>query len=103
MEVSVVFLNILKYQDKETKKDKYRFCYVLNDDKAKLENDKFKGLADNSFYFDNSKLFDILTKEDSLTSMKLVVENRPSKRNPLKSVMEVTKVITKNHGSIDLL
>ncbi len=102
MTLDVIFLGILKYKDKQTGEYKYRVSYLLNNDNAKQDTDTYKGLNECSFYTSNSTLFDKLNGKDALTSMKFVVESRPSYNNPLKQVSEVTKVITKN-DTIDLI
>lgn len=101
-EINILFLNVLKYKDKETGEYKTRFAYLLNDDKAKQNTDNLKGVSEYSYYCDGTQLFDKLNGSDALTSMKLVVEQRPSMRNPLKTVTIIKTVITK-HATIELL
>ncbi len=102
MELNVFFLNVLKYQDKETKEYKYRFSYLLNDTNAMQNTEKFKGLNELCFYTDNSLVFDKMKGEDTLKPMILVVEQRSSYNNPLKQISQVTSIKTKNE-TISLL
>lgn len=96
MEIDVLFLGVLKYKDKNTQEDKYRVSYIHNTDKAKVNNKNFKGINECSFYTDDPIVFEKLTKDDALTSMKFVIENRPSLTNPLKTISDVTVIKTKN-------
>lgn len=102
MELKVIFLGVLKYQDKETKEDKFRISYVLNDKNAILNTANFKGLQDNAYYTDKSIVWDKLKSTDALTQMTFKVESRPSLRNPLKNVTEITSIVTENE-TIELL
>lgn len=102
MEVNIIFLNVLKYKDKETGVYKCRFSYLLNESVAKLETPYLKGLSEFSFYTNDDKLFEHLKGEDALTPMILKVEEKPNNRNPLKTSRYVTQVITKNE-IIDIL
>lgn len=102
MELKVIFLGVLKYQDKETKESKYRVSYVLADKKAIMDSANFKGIQDNAYYTDKSVVWEKLQSTDALTEMTFIVESRPSLRNPLKNVTEITSIITK-HETIELL
>lgn len=102
MTIDVIFLGVLKYKDKQTGEVKYRVTYLLNNDNANQDTQTFKGISECAFYSSNSKLFEKLGSKDALTSMKFVVEYRPSYNNPLKQVSEITKIITKN-DTIDLV
>ena len=50
MELNIIFLSVLKYKDKETGKEKIRFSYLLNDEKAKRNDNTIKGLSELSFH-----------------------------------------------------
>lgn len=102
MELKVIFLGVLKYQDKETKQDKFRVSYVLADKNAIMNTANFKGIQDNAYYTDKSIVWDKLQSTDALTDMTFKVESRPSLRNPLKNVTEIVSIVTK-HDTIDLL
>lgn len=102
MELNIIFLNVLKYKDKETGVYKCRFSYLLNDSEAKEETPNLKGLSELSFYTSDDKLFEHLKGEDALKPMVLKIEEKPNKHNPLKSSRYVTQVITKNE-IIDIL
>lgn len=96
MELDILFLNVLKYKEKETGKDKYRIEYILNDVKARQNNVTFKGLKPLAFYTYNSLLFEKFTEKDALQPMVLKVEQKPSVSNPLKLISQVTAIKTKN-------
>lgn len=98
MELDILFLNVLKYKDKETGKDKYRIEYILNDVKARQNNVTFKGLNTLAFYTDNSLPFEKFTEKDALQPMVLKVEQKPSSKNPLKLISQVTAIKTKNEN-----
>lgn len=102
MEIKVLFLNCLKYQDKDTKEYKCRIAYILNDNNSKQETSNLKGLSEYAYYCDNTEVFDFFTKEDSLKPMTFVVEQRPSVKNPIKTV-SILKEVKTDHGNFKLL
>lgn len=102
MELNILFLNVLKYKDKETNADKFRVSYVLNDNSARQSTANMKGLSELCFYTDNPIIFAKFTGDDALKPMTLIVEQKPSLANPLKMVSQVTAIRTKN-DNISLL
>ena len=96
MELNIIFLSVLKYKDKETGKEKIRFSYLLNDEKAKRNDNTLKGLSELSFYSDSTLPFEKLSGDDALQPMILIVEQKPSVSNPLKQISQVTAIQTKN-------
>lgn len=101
-EIDVLYLGILKYKDKQTQEDKYRISYILNSDGAKTDTQHFKGVQEFGYFIDNPIAWETLKKEDAMTSMKFIIENRPSTRNPLKTVT-VLKAIKSKNANIELL
>lgn len=102
MKVDIIFLNILKFRDKVTDKAKYRVEYLLNDGKAMQDTATMKGVNSVAFYTDKEVLWEKLNAKDRLEPMTLVINQVPSKNNPLKIVPVIAQVVTKN-GTIDLL
>lgn len=96
MELDILFLNVLKFKDKLTGKDKYRIGYILNNPNARQDSNTFKGLNELCFYTDNPILFEKLSGKDSLLPMVLKVEQKPSTSNPLKLISQITAIKTKN-------
>lgn len=95
MKLNVLFLGVLKYNDKKTGEPKLRLTYLLNNDTAKQENNRFKGINECAYYLDDVSLFDRFSKEDTLTQMEFTLESRPSQNNPLKTITQITEIKTK--------
>lgn len=95
MKLNVLFLGVLKYNDKKTGEPKLRISYVVNDESAKQETLNFKGLNECSYYTDMVSIYDKFTKEDALTNMEFTLQSRPSRNNPLKSITEIVDIKTK--------
>lgn len=101
MEINVIFLGILKYQDKKDSSDKYRISYILDNENSKLEESNFKGVREFAIYINSSIPWEVLKKEDILTSMKFIMEEIPSSYNPFKKNLILKSIITKK-TKIDL-
>lgn len=95
MKLNVLFLGVLKYKNKQTGEPMVRISYVVNDANAKQDTLNFKGLNECSFYTEHAEVFDKFTKEDALTQMEFIVEQRPSATNPLRTISQVTEIKTK--------
>lgn len=96
MEIKAFFLGALKYEDKVTNEPKLRFSYLLNDQKAIKESDRFVGLNELSFYTDKVAIFDEFKGDDCLQPITLVVEEVPSTSNPLKTNRKVVEIKKKD-------
>lgn len=95
MTLKVLFLGVLKFTNKQTGNLSLRLTYLVNDDKSKIETTNFKGLNECVYYIDDVSVYDKFVKEDALTPMEFIVEQRPSQNNPLKAIMQVTEIRTK--------
>lgn len=103
MELSVTILNILKYEDKETKEPKIRIGYI-NNDTAYIENSaKFRGYPELSVFLNDNGLWDKLTVAMVGKVAKFVFEKKPNPRNPLKDITVLKEIKTKEHGDISIL
>lgn len=102
MELNVLLLGVLRYKDKETGENRYRISYILNDRNAYQNTQNFKGLNELSFYSDNDIIFEKITLDDIMKSCILKIEQKPSKKNPMKMISEVVAIKTKNE-TISLL
>lgn len=95
MKINVLFLGVLKYTDKKTQEPRVRITYVVNDVNSKQDTVYFKGLNECVYFTDKAEIFDKFTKEDALTNMEFVLENKPSLTNPLKTITRITEIRTK--------
>lgn len=87
MKLNVVILNVMKFKDKKTNKEKVRIGYFFNgQDSIELGNN-FKGVAELSYYTDDLSWFDIISKDMILTSCIMEFEEKRYPNNPLKTYM----------------
>lgn len=103
MELSVTILNILRYEDKETKKPKIRIGYI-NNDTAYIENSsKFRGYPELSVFLDDNGLWDKLSIDIVGKVVKFIFDKRVNPRNPLKDITVLKEIKTKDYGNISTL
>lgn len=103
MKLNVVILNALRYQDKESKKEKMRIGYALCDKNAVSIQEKFKGVSELSVFLDFSEeLWNAITVDTIYTPSEFVFEENLNPRNPLKKILNLKSVKLKN-ANIDLL
>lgn len=102
MEIKILLLSAMKYEDKETKKPKLRLGYILFGKDAYQNSDKFKGYKDLGGYVDVVDGFELLKQDDFLSEAILVGEELPSATNPFKKYVKLKELRTKN-ATISLL
>lgn len=92
MRLNVVILNVMKYQDKKTNKDKIRIGYFCNGQDAIEIGNKFKGVSELSIYSDDITWFDKITKDMILNSVVMEFEEKRYPNNPLKSYLTLKNI-----------
>lgn len=102
MEIKIILLNAMVYEDKKTKELKTRIGYVPVE-KGSLQNrDKFKGYTDIGAYVSKTDILEKLNETDFLNQATLVAEEVQNTSNPFKKSVRLKQLITKN-ATIDLL
>lgn len=102
-ELKVIIQNVLIYEDKEQKgKMKTRLGYLLNDTQAYQNTEKFKGLAELSYFANDTQIFDKLSVEHMGKAATLVFTKVANSRNPLKDSLKLTKIVFKDE-TVDIL
>lgn len=102
-ELKVLLLNVLKYEDKENKGVwKSRLGYICVTQDALQESEKFKGLAELSYFTTGTDLFDKLSKNHMYQTATLNFEKVVNPRNPLRDSMKLVSIKLKDE-TISLL
>ena len=84
-EFKIQLLNVLEYEDKKTGKIKTRIGYIYASKEFCSNTDKFIGRSENAYYV-NGGLKNLFTLEDITTkTYTLVVGDKPSSTNLLRS------------------
>lgn len=101
-ELKVIIQNVLKYEDKQTKKMKTRLGYFLNTEEAYQNSDKFKGIAELSYFGNDTQIFDKLELKHMGKAATLVFSKEASKSNPLRDSLILKKIVFKDE-TVDIL
>lgn len=102
-ELKVIIQNVLKYEDKSEKgKYKSRLGYFLDSSDAYQETDKYKGIAELSYFGNDTQIFDKLSIKHMGKSATLVFKKVANVRNPLKDSSKLIKIMFKDE-TVDIL
>lgn len=91
MDVNIMILNVLDYQDKDTKKDKSRMSFIFTDKTYFQDKESYLGYGEVAVFYDNHIRQLIPTKAigKPITAR---VQTRGSLRNPMKSYSVIESI-----------
>lgn len=92
MKLNVVILNVMKYKDKKTNKEKVRIGYFCNGQDSIELTDKFKGVSELSIYTEDTNWFEIISKDMILHTCIMEFEEKRYPNNPLKTYMNLKTI-----------
>lgn len=92
MELHAIILNVLKYTDKKTNKDKLRIGYILSDENSFQNTDKFKGYSELSYFCDDLELFQKIDKSFILNNCIFTFDEVSYPSNPLRKYLKLIDI-----------
>ncbi len=102
-DLNVTILNVLRYDEKDrttgekTGKEKIRIGYVLLGKDAVQESEKFKGLAEMSYFVDFSEeMWSKLSTKIISQPAQFIFESVPSMRDPLRTYLRLKTIVCKD-------
>lgn len=102
MKEKIVILNVLTYEDKNSKEPRTRLSFIFQDEKYFIDSTNLKGRSEIACYYNNGDVFKKVPSGVIGKPINATLETRVSPYNPMRST-QIIKAIEVNGAMVNLI